>query len=89
MIERERVKRKATQMVMMQMLVSNDHFLIFLLGKGKAVKEQHNAGEQLLSLLQLLTSIESETSFVRDMCYNFNLLETLESIRPHVYAVTG
>jgi hypothetical protein len=42
--------------------------------------------EQLLNLLQALTSTEGETTFVRDVGFNFPLLDTLERARPKLYA---
>jgi hypothetical protein len=51
-------------------------------GKGK---DNHGLADQLLNLLQALTGTEGETTFIRDIGFNFPLLETLESVRSKLY----
>jgi hypothetical protein len=58
-------------------------FCFVLLVKGK----DHGLGEQLLNLLQALTGTEGETTFVRDMGFNFPLLTALDGVRSKLYAI--
>ncbi len=51
-------------------------------GKGK---DNHGLADQLLNLLQALTGTEGETTFIRDIGFNFPLLETLASVRSKLY----
>lgn len=62
--------------------------LSFLPVKGKSGQNKDLA-EQLLDLLQNLTCVEAETSFIRDMGFNFELLETLENARSHMYVAAS